>query len=165
MLIILLIIFITMIGLGIYFGNRSDWDDGLPISLVVVGAISTCIVFIVTLAAINKVVSRQAMEQKIIICEEENESIEQEVKAIITTYIEYEENIYSGIKIEDYSGEKLLLLTQLYPELKTNTLIQSQLDLHKENSDEIKALRKELVNSQVWCWWLYFGKVGGVNND
>jgi hypothetical protein len=73
--------------------------------------------------------------------------------------MEYEEGMFEKIDIDNYSGDKLLLLTQLYPELKANTLVQTQIELHTSNAAEIKELKKGVLNSKVWTWWLYFKPV------
>ena len=65
-----------------------------------------------------------------------------------------------GINIEDYSGEQLLLISSVYPDLKANEMLQKQLDLYMKNSDIIRDLKISQIKAPNWKFWLYFGKVG-----
>lgn len=158
MLIVFLVISIALIVCGIIWGCHSESDGVFCCKMF--GGILTVIMVIFISVAITKTVSIPVTEQKITIYEEENQAIEQEVKVIIDTYMEYEEGIFGKIEIDNYSGDKLLLLTQLYPELKANTLVQTQIELHTSNTAEIKELKKKALNAKVWAWWLYFKPVG-----
>ena len=159
MLIVLFVISVLLIILGIYLAVTNSSLEDVGIASGVVGFLICVIVSITSLVAITKVVSANTVQKKIVLYETENEAIEQEVKTIIDAYIEYEEGVYGSINIDDYNGN-LLLLTQLYPELKASTLIQTQLDLHMNNTTEIKKLKEQLLNIDVWAWWLYFKPVG-----
>ena len=55
------------------------------------------------------------------------------------------------------SVNKIMVLVEAYPDLKANVFVQEQLKLHKENTDEIKSLKSQLLKSEVWRFWLYFG--------
>lgn len=46
----------------------------------------------------------------------------------------------------------------LYPELKSDTLVQSQIEVYVENNKAIKELKSSAINASVYRWWLYFGK-------
>lgn len=161
MLIVFLIICIALIVLGIIWGYR-DSESDVALSCKMSGSILTVIMVIFISVAITKTVSIPVTERQITIYEEENKAIEQEVKVIIDTYMKYEEGMFEKIDIDSYSGDKLLLLTQLYPELKANTLVQTQIELHTSNAAEIKELKKKALNARVWTWWLYFKPVGVV---
>ena len=161
MLIVFLVICVVLLVCGIIWNWFSYGDSDGALCCMSVGGIFTFVMLIIMSVAITKTVSIPVIEQQIAMYEEENEDIEQEVKVIIDSYIAYEEGVYGNIDIDDYSGDRLLLLTQLYPELKANTLIQTQIELHTSNAAEIKELKKDLLNTKVWAWWLYFKPIGG----
>lgn len=46
----------------------------------------------------------------------------------------------------------------LYPELKSDTLVQSQIEVYVENNKAIKELKSSAINASVYRWWLYFGE-------
>ena len=96
-------------------------------------------------------------DQKIQMCEEENKKIELQVELVVNQYLEYEQGIVDKIDISEYSGDKLLLISQLYPDLKANTLLQQQLELYVKNNDEIRQLKLDKLNNSKWKFWLYFG--------
>ena len=88
-----------------------------------------------------------------------------QVEAAILQYIEYEQGIFDKIDISQYSGEKLLLISQLYPDLKANEFLQHQISIYEENNKAIRSLKNSKIDHQLWAWWLYFKPVGGVSND
>ena len=159
MLLIFIGIFVALIIVGIIVGCRNYWDDymGCYISCIMLGgmglviSVCTCCVGIVALQNIKYA------DTKITICEEENSRIESQIEATVNHYLEYEQGVFDKIDISDYSGDKLLLISQLYPELKADGLLQQQMDLYVKNNDEIRKLKLEKIDNQKWKFWLYFG--------
>lgn len=85
--------------------------------------------------------------------EEENTKIEQQIADVVTQYQEYEEGIFTEV-----APESAMTLVALYPELKSDTLVQSQIEIYADNNKQIKELKCKAINTSVIRWWLYFGK-------
>ena len=68
-----------------------------------------------------------------------------------TTYTDVTETI-------DTNNTDIIVLTQLYPELKSNEMVNKQIDIYQENNNKIKDLKEERINNEIAKWWLYFGK-------
>lgn len=85
--------------------------------------------------------------------EEENTGIEQQITDVVKQYQEYESGIF-----KDIAPESAITLVTLCPELKSDTLVQSQIEVYIENNKEIKELKNMTVNASFYRWWLYFGK-------
>lgn len=54
-----------------------------------------------------------------------------------------------------------MTLITLYPELKSDKLVQKQINIYVDNNKKIKILKEKQINGKVLKWWLYFG---GKNN-
>lgn len=85
--------------------------------------------------------------------EEENTKIEQQIADVVTQYQEYEAGIFTEV-----APESAMTLVALYPELKSDTLVQSQIEVYADNNKQIKELKCMAINTSVIRWWLYFGK-------
>lgn len=98
-------------------------------------------------------------DKKIEMYEEENNNIQNSVSQIVESYKNYEQNTYSeSLKSIDTNNTDIIVLTQLYPELKSNDMVNKQIDIYQENNNKIKGLKEEKVNNEIAKWWLYFGK-------
>lgn len=81
---------------------------------------------------------------------QENKQIEQEISAIVSKYQSYEGEVFK----ECASPTALI---QMYPELKSDTMVQKQIDLYIANNQEIKNLKISKTYLNIYKWWLYFG--------
>jgi hypothetical protein len=98
-------------------------------------------------------------DKKIEMYEEENNNIQNSVSQIVESYKNYEQNTYSeSLKSIDTNNTDIIVLTQLYPELKSNEMVNKQIDIYQENNNKIKDLKEERINNEIAKWWLYFGK-------
>lgn len=93
------------------------------------------------------------ISQEIEMYQQENTRIESEIDAIVKSYMEYEQNTFSDLR-----GESSLTLVTIFPELKSNELVQQQLRIYIHNNVTIKELRIKEIRIQKCVWLLYFGK-------
>lgn len=156
MLIILLILSIAMIVVGWIFCDNSG-DEGW-LAMIVLGTIATIGAVVAMIVGFVKIAEEPIYEDKIAMYEEENAKIEESVKSVIETYTEYEKDVYESVNISNLDGEKLILLTSIYPDLKADELVQQQIALYVENNNQIKTLKNDKLNIRVWKTILYFGK-------
>jgi hypothetical protein len=98
------------------------------------------------------VVKADTIDERMELYQTENARIEKDIATIIEQYKEYE-----GEMFRDISTEDSISTVVLYPELKTNTLVMSQIDIYVENNEKIKELKEEKIFGDVYRWWLYFG--------
>ena len=157
MLTVLLVIGIGLLILGIVFGCKDDWDSGRCVAYVGIGTVVSIICAIVMIFVVNDVITYSQMDERIAIYQEENIRIEEQVKTTVEAYQEYEKEIFGNIDLDKISGEKLILLTSIYPELKSDTLVQELISVYTENNNQIKELKTKKLDYKVSCWWLYFG--------
>ena len=159
MLLIFIGIFIALIIVGIIVGCRNYWDryEFCYIPCFIFGIIGLLISVGIYCGGIVALQNIKYADAKIAVCEEENLRIEAQVEATVNHYLEYEQGVFDKIDISDYSGDKLLLISQLYPELKADGLLQQQMDLYVKNNDEIRELKLAKIDNEKWKFWLYFG--------
>lgn len=99
-----------------------------------------------------KLVPLQVIDDKIAMYEEENARIETQIADVVEQYQKYETEIFTEV-----TPESSMTLVALYPELKSDTLVQSQIDIYVQNNEKIKELREKKINEKIYRWWLYFG--------
>lgn len=139
-------------GFSIYMYIRDDLD-----SLAFAGMVLFGIAFII--AAVGSidlawtVTSGNHIPEMISMYEEENNQIESQIGELVNKYMEYEGSTFKDLKNEDS-----VALVSLYPELKSDALVEKQIEVYIENNKKIKNLKKKQIELLTYKWWLYFGK-------
>ena len=154
MILVILVLGIIMAVCGtILYYKLDDDKDTIGTSLQIIGAIIIMISNIASIILFISVVDRVGIDKKIAMYEEENTKIEQQIADVVTQYQEYEAGIFTEV-----APESAMTLVALYPELKSDTLVQSQIEVYVDNNKQIKELKCKAINTSVIRWWLYFGK-------
>lgn len=149
MIIVFIALSILAIGIGAWILD-TDEDVASIIGgsgfIGVLGSIIAAIVLIAQLANLSVV------NDKILMYQDENAKIEEQISEIVTQYQEYEKEIFTEV-----TPESSITLVSLYPGLKSDTLVQKQIEVYTENNQKIKELKEKEINAKVIKWWLYFG--------
>ena len=96
--------------------------------------------------------SLSVIDDRIVMYEEENARIEQQVADVVEQYQKYETDIFMEV-----APESAVTMVSLYPELKSDSLVQAQIEVYTENNKTIRDLRDKQIKGNVYRWWLYFG--------
>lgn len=83
-----------------------------------------------------------------------NKELENKLYDIVLEYKDYEQDTFKNLTPENASTYIIVN----YPELKSNTLVESYMQTIVENKTELQKLELEHIDNQVCKWWLYFGK-------
>ena len=155
MLIIIISICVALLFLACFIGDRVD-EDSLVFkfcvgSVAVSGAIGI-ICLLMTVVSIGKVVGSSAIDEQINLYEDANVQIEEHINSAVDEYKAYENDT-----LEKFDGSNGTEIISVYPELKTNELIQEQMDIYYQNQTTILELKSEKIGMKPWKWWLYFG--------
>lgn len=153
---LLLILALSIIGavVGLVIKNHPkshtmyEAGDVVVCMFIVVLVITLVIVLVMGII----VSSYSVIDEKLTMYQEENTKIEQQIATIVKEYQEYEKDIFEEVPPED-----AMTMVTLYPELKSNILVQTQIQVHAENNAKIKELREQQIDGSVLRWWLYFG--------
>ena len=108
---------------------------------------------LVALIAVGaNVKSLSVIDDRIAMYEEENTRIEQQIADVVEQYQKYETDIFREV-----APESAVTMVSLYPELKSDSLVQAQIEVYTENNKTIRDLRDKQIKGNVYRWWLYFG--------
>lgn len=158
MLIVLLVIslagLICGIVLGVKTSKKSCYDSPSGGSIVLIIVFSFVLIFVISASCfiIHDVLDSKHIDDRIAILEEENLSIENNVSVIVENYKDFENDTLTSLKPED-----MIFYISLYPNLSSDSLVQSQIDLYVSNKEEIVELRNKKLDYEISKWWLYFG--------
>lgn len=150
MILVFLAISILAIIVGFILDSVFVSDSGVAIGGCGVFSFFICLAITISLAV--SVSKLSVADDKIRMYEEENAKIEQQIEVAVTTYQQHEKDIFVKAKPDSY-----VQLVSLYPELKSDTLVESQIETYKENNAQIKKLKEKQIDGNVKRWWLYFG--------
>lgn len=163
MIIVFLIISLLMLYFGVFIRNRgSDTDNKFLHFLYInsfddmfcaIGGILSSIMLIIVIVLTIFNSNNSVIDDKINMYLEENEKIETSVNEVVSNYMKFESDTYADFKIDN-----MMAAVSLYPELKSDELVKSQIDIYIENNNIIKTLKEQKLTAGVVKWWLYFGK-------
>lgn len=145
MLILGLIIFVA-VGVLLFIGT-GDTDDltypAVPIAIIL---------FFIGVNAVTLVNARD-VDERIAMYEEQNAKIEAQVSEAVETYMAHENKVFDKAK-----ADSSITLVSLYPELKSDTLMQELTSTYTENNKKICELKEEKITAKRAKFWLYFGR-------
>ena len=118
----------------------------------VIGVVASVISIIAIIVLCVSVSNYRVIDEKIAMYQEENTKIEEQIAETVKQYQQYETDIFTEV-----ASDSAITLVALYPELKADTLVQSQVDVYIKNNEKIKSLKEDKINGTINKWWLYFG--------
>lgn len=151
-IVILLVLLIATMALIRIAENSYKVDDACILCAIFTG-IGTIISFCIFIGLCFLVTTGRTIDQRIEMYREQNQNIEQSISDLVENYMNYESTTFAEL-----SPDNAITLVCLYPELKSDTLVEQQCNLYMENNRQITELREEQINLSVYKWWLYFGK-------
>lgn len=96
------------------------------------------------------------INESIAMYEEENHNIEAKIEETVESYMKYEADTYSQFKND--SSADATILVNMFPELKTDSVVQQQISIYISNNEKIKELKEQKIKLSKNRWLLYFGK-------
>lgn len=148
MLIVLLIISIVCVIIGIIY------DDGFDGLLMSVGIMCAVPIVAIILWLSTSLVNLTVIDEKIELYSNQNKDIENKVEVVVKQYMEHENKTFTELKMD----ESYITLVTLYPDLKSDKLIENEIKLYEENNKKITKLKEQKINGKIYKWWIYFGK-------
>lgn len=142
----LLILLFVVFVLCVFLGDENDgWYFGAGISFC--GG-----VLVVILVMMNwyNLFQTSVIPEKIKMYQEENTKIENEISLIVESYKDYEQSTFKDLK----SISAITLIT-MYPELKSDALVNKQIEVYIANNQKIKELKEMLINKELYHKMLY----------
>lgn len=152
MVLVILGVFVIMFVVGAIIDTLTYGND-LGEILEVVGGIFGAIALAAAIMLGISVSFSGTVDEKINMYTEQNAKIESQIEAAVEKYMDYESETFASV-----SPDSAIALVACYPELKSDTLISSQIDIYLKNNAKIVELQETKINASVARWWLYFGK-------
>lgn len=120
---------------------------------LIIMAICCIIGFITIIFCIFDISKESDVNNQLEKYQNENAKIQSEMDKVVETYMEYKKDELGDLKIEGNN----IYFVNMFPELKSDELIQKQIQIYMDNSQSIKDLevRKNEISESKWL--LYFG--------
>lgn len=142
----ILTVVLFIIGLVSYLSYDEDVGFGCYIfSGVLLG------ITLIVIACYNE--TKVSCDEKIAVLEEKNELVLKQVEPIINKYLTYEGETLEKLKV---SSENVIALS-MFPELKGNEFLKSQIDIIIKNQDEITKLKLDKASLESYKLWIFMG--------
>lgn len=152
MIFVILVISILLFALGVFLFAELDLEF-IGAGTGLLSVITFIISIIVLISLCCSVTNLRTVDARIEMYQEENTRIEQQIAETVQQYQQHETDIFTEV-----APESSMTLVALYPELKSDALVQQQIEIYISNNEKIKELREEKIQGSVNRWWLYFGK-------
>ena len=157
MVILLLILSILATVVCFVIAKKNDFESFGIGFFGCLGSIFGCIVSIILMLCFinctDNVLSYKYIDEKIAMYQEENTKIEEQIDTLVQNYMKYESDTYG-----EFKGNDAITLVSLYPDLKSDELVQKQIEVYTTNNQKIKELKEQKIDIVKDKWWLYFGK-------
>lgn len=144
---------IFVIILGVLLFKADNEECGCALS--VLGSmlfIIVLIIFVCLLARYNSI--KSSAKEQITVYEEQNKIVLEQLEPLVNKYMHFEKNTFKDLKL---SSERLLLLSQAYPELKSNTFVETQINVILYNQREISKLKLSMAKLNAYKLWIGLG--------
>ena len=153
MIYIVLGICVILLVIGIIMLNNDCYDSGGILCSIsgIVGVIFLIILFS-ALCCYNS--TKSTADSQIKVYEEQNEVVMNQIEPLVEKYLNYEKNTYSNLKVETNN----LVALSMYPELKGDEFIQSQIKIIIDNQKKITELKLNKAKLNSYKLWLFVGE-------
>lgn len=157
-MVILLLVLAILATIGCFMiCFKNDFNSvGIGIFGCIGGVVGCFIIISLIICFINvadNVLSYKYIDEKITMYEEENTQIENQINVLVKNYMKYESDTYM-----EFNGNDGISLVSLYPDLKSDELVNKQIEIYTVNNQKIKELKEQKLDFAKDKWWLYFGK-------
>ena len=152
MILLIFGICILMIVGGFILDKKTGADSDLCFGISGIGMVVGFFALVGLIIVGVNVKSLSVIDDRIAMYEEENARIEQQIADVVEQYQKYETDIFREV-----APESAVTMVSLYPELKSDSLVQAQIEVYTENNKTIRDLRDKQIKGNVYRWWLYFG--------
>lgn len=129
--------------------------DGVGFSFIGVGGIIGAIfviVLLITLGCYNS--TKSTADSQIKVYEEQNDIIMAQIEPLVERYLNYEKETYSTLKVDSNT----LVAMSMYPELKGDEFVQSQIKIIMENQKNITHLKLSKAKLNAYKMWIFMGE-------
>lgn len=150
MIILILAVLIVIAAISGYISYKNDLDSFIAFITCIFSVIGIIMVSVWLFIEVIVIAEGRYINEKISVYQDENTIIENDIKNIVERYIDFEHDTYKEFA-------NLESFITLYPDLKSNELVNKQIEIYISNKKEIKELKEEQINIKSHKWLVYFG--------
>ena len=88
--------------------------------------------------------------------QEQNDVCLAQLEPLVDKYVTFEKDVVTNVAP---SSEKLLLLNNAYPELKSDQFVQTQISTILSNQAKIRDYKLSLANLDSYKLWIFMGGI------
>ena len=145
---ILVGVLLSKVGKNVRPASREEFEIASS-SLYFLSGLIFCIMIGVMVVLVNG----RTIDRRIQMYVEQNQTIETSISDLVAAYMDYESETFANL-----SPDSAITLVSMYPELKSDSLVEQQCNLYIENNRKITELKENAIKLSSYKWWLYFGK-------
>ena len=127
-----------------------DWEEEVAVFTGTGALIVGLAVIIIAVCLVDVTYRTDKMIQ---IYTEENEEVEKKLENAVQNYMQYEKDIMISVSPD----ADAISLISLYPDLKSDKLVESEIETYISNNDKIKELRADKTMKSTYKFLLFFG--------
>jgi len=144
----LILIFFLFLILAFWIAEKIDEDFASVVVFFDIGVLIAIV--IVSICLFN---CTYRIDEEIKVYEEENAVIEKKLENAVELYMQYEKEIMISVAPDTDT----ISLISLYPDLKSDKLVESEMEAYIQNNNKIKELKAERTKKSTYKFLLFFG--------
>lgn len=98
----------------------------------------------------------ETISSQLEVLETQNEVILSQIEPVIQRALDFESNTYKELKV---NPENIITISQIYPDLKDNSFIQTQLNVILNNQQQITQLKLNKATLNAFHFWIWSKRV------
>lgn len=98
----------------------------------------------------------ETISSQLEVLETQNEIILSQIEPVIQKALDFESNTYKELKV---SPENIITISQIYPDLKDNSFIQTQLSVIINNQQQITQLKLNKATLNAFHFWIWSKRI------
>ena len=154
MIYIVLGICVILVIIGLIVIENTNYVDGGGVLLGIGGFVGACflIALFPVLGCYNS--TKSTADSQIKVYEEQNDVIMAQIEPLVEKYLNYEKDTYSNLRVDSNT----LIALSMYPELKGDEFVQSQIKIIIDNQKKITELKLSKAKLNGYKMWLFMGE-------
>ena len=131
------------------------YDDDEFLMLLIADVLSLFVIVVVIFCMLGKYyMIKTTAEPQIQVLEEQNDTVLRQLEPLVEKYLKYESNSLKELK----QNPQMLITLSVFPELKGNQFVQSQIDTVQKNQQAITKLKLQKAKLNSYRIWLFVGE-------
>lgn len=98
----------------------------------------------------------ETINSQLEVLESQNTIILSQIEPVIQKALDFESNTYKELKV---NPENIITLSQIYPDLKDNSFIQTQLSVILTNQQQITQLKLNKATLNAFHFWIWSKRI------